>query len=261
MSKYSILIAKRSAQVIIKDFGITDPSDISLDFVAVDRGIFPREAPLQGCDARLLIDVDHSYGIATISSVIPEIGRKRFALAHEIGHFELHRADSNDWKCSESDFLKSYKGSGKEPEANAFAAELLMPEDMFMAYCTGRIPCHSNISEIAGIFNTSYTSTAIRYVEKGNHPCALLLSRDSKISWFWASHDFPYRVLSRGSKINPNSCAGDFFSNNSLPPKDPERVPAFLWLEDTGTANTSTLYENSFAIPRYNTVLTIIWED
>lgn len=49
--------------------------------------------------------------------------RKRFTIAHELGHFFLH--EDNKLKVS-------YRGgqSHEETEANRFAAELLMPEDL-----------------------------------------------------------------------------------------------------------------------------------
>lgn len=53
--------------------------------------------------------------------------RKRFTVAHELGHFSLH-----DDEVHVDQFRNDQSSEGthvKEVEANAFAAELLMPED------------------------------------------------------------------------------------------------------------------------------------
>ncbi len=56
--------------------------------------------------------------------------RKRFTIAHELGHLALHEEDGDmvDYR-NNADAVRPKK----EIEANAFAAELLMPKDIFMA--------------------------------------------------------------------------------------------------------------------------------
>lgn len=64
--------------------------------------------------------------------------RKLFTIAHELGHFFLHSDDLNNGIISyrDSELYSKYddKGRRKEEEANHFAAELLMPKDVFIAY-------------------------------------------------------------------------------------------------------------------------------
>lgn len=59
--------------------------------------------------------------------------RQRFMIAHELGHFLLHRQDSNIFVDDEPvvlfrDQTASEGTKNQEIEANAFAASLLMPE-------------------------------------------------------------------------------------------------------------------------------------
>lgn len=54
-------------------------------------------------------------------------GRRRFSLAHEIAHYLLHADDSHE--IFHRDRRSSLGTSRIEVEANAFAAEILMPED------------------------------------------------------------------------------------------------------------------------------------
>lgn len=254
------LIPTRSAQAIIKDFCVSDPEDIVLEEIMVDRRVFPHESSLKGCEARLLVNKQGNKGLATVDSSIPESGRKRFALAHELGHFELHRKRKRTWMCSAYDFLKWYASAEEEPEANAFAAELLMPEDLFQNHCAGMKPGFSSFTELAGIFCTSLTATAVRYTEIGNYPCVLVSSYKGKISWFRMTNDFPYRVRSVGSQLNALSCAGEYFLKGKLSWPQPERVDPRAWLEDPTSSEGKFIYEESFAMSNYGTVLTVIWE-
>jgi hypothetical protein len=53
-------------------------------------------------------------------------GRRRFTIAHEIGHFVLHQEPSRPERGGAVDEV----GRREEREADAFAAELLMPEHL-----------------------------------------------------------------------------------------------------------------------------------
>ena len=60
-------------------------------------------------------------------------GRKRFTIAHEIGHAVLHADEIEgegivDYR---GDLQYGYAAQGREYEANQFAAALLMPSDVF----------------------------------------------------------------------------------------------------------------------------------
>jgi Zn-dependent peptidase ImmA (M78 family) len=251
----------RIAREITQEFYITQPSHIAIEEIAAYRGVLKRLAMLEGCDARLVLNSKHKTGIATINSTIPEEGRRRFALAHELGHFELHRKNRQIWNCTEFDFLKWYHSNEEEPEANAFAAELLMPEELFRKQTIKKPPGFASVKELLQTFNTSLTATAVRYVEKGNHPCALISSSGGKISWFRRSHDFYHPICKPGSKVLPYSCAGDYFSNGNKPPHEPVKVRAFCWLENSNPNDMTILYEEAIAMPNYGTVLSLIWEE
>ena len=65
--------------------------------------------------------------------------RKRFTIAHELGHYILHRLDNNifvDKKEFKAVFRRDHNSTTgehkQEREANAFAAALLMPEHLLI---------------------------------------------------------------------------------------------------------------------------------
>lgn len=163
--RLSHLLARRSAQKLLVDFSVTEPEHVTPDLFAYDIGVASRLAKLDGCDARLLVSSDRSKGIITVSSSISIVGQQRFALTHELGHFILHRQKQRNWACTEESFHQFYGADAEEPEANAFAAELLMPTDLFLDRCRGKLPSLSTLTELSSEFNTSLTSTTYRFVE------------------------------------------------------------------------------------------------
>lgn len=61
------------------------------------------------------------------------LARRRFTAAHELGHFLLH-ADRMTGFIADATISETDDGAGDlEPEANRFAAELLMPEEVIRA--------------------------------------------------------------------------------------------------------------------------------
>jgi Zn-dependent peptidase ImmA (M78 family) len=81
-------------------------------------------------------------GTIAVNPNDPEV-RRRFTIAHELGHFILHRKNSasSEQLFIDRDFLVKYRSSNKytpadyeqEQQANAFAAALLMPEEFVYA--------------------------------------------------------------------------------------------------------------------------------
>lgn len=65
-------------------------------------------------------------------NISESIERKRFTIAHELGHFLLHAGESfvDDFSSSEVFYrANAVDNAGKEKEANFFAANILMPEE------------------------------------------------------------------------------------------------------------------------------------
>src|SRR5262245_59118721 len=105
-------------------YGFATPDDLVLEDLAFALGVVVLEGRLDSADARLIRR--GQKGLIRVKEDIPEPGRKRFAVAHEIGHWELHQAVSQVLSCTSEDMVAQYKASPPEIEANYFAAELLM---------------------------------------------------------------------------------------------------------------------------------------
>lgn len=97
------------------------------------------------------------------------IGRKSFTIAHELGHYILHK-DLLDKENELVSYIKSWTGNvlpalprsleynKMEAEANDFAARLLMPEETFKKVCE----CSNSIEDVAHYFGVSVQAATIR---------------------------------------------------------------------------------------------------
>ncbi len=105
--------------------------------------------------------VDYEQRTIWVNKSEPAL-RKRFTIAHEIGHAVLHpQVDVVDYR---SNFEKPK--DRKEIEANKFAAELLMPEEYFRdAWSRFR----GNETAVATFFGASVEAAGYRAQNLGLH--------------------------------------------------------------------------------------------
>jgi len=248
--------ARRTAQEIIKYYGITKPDEIEVEAIALDRKVFVNDIVIEGSVARLQVKKQH--GIISVSTGIKEAGKRRFAIAHELGHFELHKEKSKSNICTDKDFLNWYREKIDENEANVFAAELLMPEQIFKKICPRDVPNFGIISNLAEEFNASLTATAFRYVEIGYFPCALVASVGGRIRWMTYSSDFSARIKQIDTPLHKLSIAGASLNGESIP-IIPEIVDDECWLENANQEEDLKLYEHSIQLSSYNTILSLLF--
>lgn len=87
--------------------------------------------------------------------------RKRFTLAHELGHYALHRQLNRNFE--DAALFRDGDTSSLEWEANQFAADLLMPKSEFIKYLR---TCNS-IDSVSNHFDVSPLAVKIRAVQLG----------------------------------------------------------------------------------------------
>jgi hypothetical protein len=117
---------------------------------------------------------------------IRSTGRINFTLAHEFGHYLLHRLAYPDGiRCGEQDFVQWDSEYGQvEHQANVFAANLLMPLDDFRRL----VPSDSGIdldviSDCSERYRVSLIATALRWLSYTEKRAVLVVSRDGFILW------------------------------------------------------------------------------
>lgn len=245
-----------TAKKIIEDYGIHNPEDIDIEAIALDRGLFVMEGPLSGSWARLLRK--GSGGLIRVSSDIAITGQKRFCVAHELGHFLLHSHDDQLEFCSSKDMLPGYERRPEEPEANAFAGELLMPEALVRRRLNPTDLTLARLEEIGAEFGTTISATIHRAVDVAVHVCALVRSEDGVLRSFHVGPDFPFRLREMKSKLDERSCAGEFFRGGTAIEQEAD-VPADAWLEDPRMTGSETVRELTIPMPNYGSALTVLW--
>lgn len=116
------------ARQLLERFGEHLPIDI--EAIVKAHGIVIRSQELEDSVSGMLVIKDGRTAIGLNENHHPN--RQRFTLAHELGHFLLHRNVSNIFIDASTIFFRDGMSSDgsktQEIDANAFAAELLMPE-------------------------------------------------------------------------------------------------------------------------------------
>jgi len=250
-------IAEWEAERLWDIYGIFKPCELCLEDIALARGVLVTEGPLLWMDARLIRNGDR--GFIRIREDIPENGRKRFAIAHEIGHWELHKDISQLFECTEKDLIAKYKGSPEEVEANYFAGALLMPTKIFTANTNGLPMSLDTLRKLQEIFLTSLMATAVRYVELRKDYCAIVCSEAGKVKWWRGSSDFESCFwIPFEHKLSKNTVAGELFVGSVSCSRNLEEVDISEWSEKNDCIGQTVFIEESVFMQRYNQVFTLL---
>jgi len=248
--------AESQADLLLSELQISDPSDIDVDAIAMARGALVIDGGLTGAEARLTRSPKISF--IRVNLGIRELGRRRFAVAHELGHLLL-QGSSQFVLCSDKDLVPFYTNSPDELEASAFASALLMPTRMFEPLCRTASPSVSYVAELAQRFQVTLTAAATRYIQFCPHRCCLVASTGGKIRYHRKTQDFGYFIAPR-ENLTSGTYAADFFKGRQLPVGMRE-VNATAWLEGKQIDPNKTIREESIAMPYYDSVLTLLWID
>ena len=170
---------KPAVEKILRDFGLDDVVGQDLTKLVYARGLMYRELPMSGCEGMIVFD-DCGKAAITVKSTTRSKARKRFSIAHELGHYELgHGVTHFEDELS----LNYYRRGYQESEANEFASELLMPTDYFLRAIAGRRFTPTLVNEVAGMFGTSLSSVLIKYMDYAELPLSVELRKDGATEW------------------------------------------------------------------------------
>ncbi len=199
----NLIKAKGAAFRLHQEFKIKKPADIRLKISQWLRMSLVLEAELDGAEARLIRE--GSMGLVRINSKIPEPGRKRFAASHELGHWQIH--ERGVYICTAAD-MADYQKSPREVEANAFAAEFLMPSFLFRPLCANKSPSLELVEELKIRFNTTLTATTFRMMDEISADCMMLLTKNRKVERWRKSPNCALPLfVETGSSLSPQSVA------------------------------------------------------
>ncbi len=124
---------REKVEALLKQNRIHKPP-VPVEKIAARLGLDVRSAPLDGDLSGVLVRNDGEVYIGVNS--LHHMNRRRFTIAHELGHFALHRGIrmhvDRDFRVNWRDDDSSKAVDPEEMEANRFAAELLMPTHLLL---------------------------------------------------------------------------------------------------------------------------------
>jgi Zn-dependent peptidase ImmA (M78 family) len=252
------------ANHVLDRLNITIEEDLLLlNEIVQARGAIIHECPIEGSEARLLVGLGKP--IISISSS-PSINplRRRFSIAHELGHLELHRGANTLRSCTKVDIQEKPMETSItiEQEANQFASAFLMPARFVEHPFTENKPSFDLISEWAEKLQTSLAATALRFTYFTREPVAVIYSFRGKIQYFQSSSEFMELGVfpDVNKQVGPNTVAMQLFAKREVP-RQWQEVRAAEWFRDNANAfdREDTIREWSIDMPNFEAVLSLLW--
>lgn len=237
---------------LVQDYCWDKPEPVPVDDIAMDHGILCLEAKLTGCLARLVRKGNR--GVIRTHDGIRESGRRRFAVAHELGHWFLHESESQFFICTGED-MRDYKRSPVEVEANLFASELLLPTAVFRPLAEATNPRLDSIKDLASKFDTSLTATGMRFVDENRYECILVLSTGGVVIWSKQKGGRSGLRIEKGMNLSPDSLAFYAPTNGDC---NPQVVAAEAWITQNAFNRKLEITEQSWFLRDYNSVLSLL---
>lgn len=190
----------------------------------------------------LIADDAKDNGVILIQPT-PSIGRKRFTIGHELGHFLLlhHDKGSIDLKgqklhrnLSATEIAKNQK---IESEADAFSTELLLPTHLITPLINSR-PSIKDAIKIASQFEMSVQATINRLVniKVWCSTIIVFLNKDATIQYSIASQNELYDALAFRKKQH---CGSKIENWPSRGQSVKQVVPASKWLKENFSPESS----------------------
>lgn len=246
-------LAVTTARSFLAEFGID--AGMRLDRIAPQLGLRVVEVNAESFDGALLRVVGEPRGTVALRRTITEEGRKRFTLAHEIGHYLLPNQQEALRPCVPTEIESwSTANAGYEVDANTFAAEVLMPRERIAAALKAA-PSLAAARALAAELGTSLTATLLRLVESSTFRVALVVSRGGRSEWYRASSEFGRAV--RLGPLDERTGPAAYFRTNALP-SGVHKIQADAWLFDSNLRQDAATWEESAALTAYNIVLTLL---
>lgn len=221
---------------------------MALDVLVIPYGV-------NGASARLVRGKDG--GRIRLNPKIKEEGARRFAIGHELGHWLMHEAESQMFVCSAAD-LRDYRNSPLEAEANYFSSELLMPAGLFRPLMEKAEPDLNLLKEWASLFRASLTATTLRFIRDSKHDCIAASIKNGVVDWSWKKEDGRKVWLQSKQRIEEGSLAWELHKGRGVPAKM-EVVDPTAWFRHLPFQFSGEVQEQSFLMPSYNAIFTLLW--
>jgi IrrE N-terminal-like domain len=229
---------------------------VDLDHLAGQLGLTIVEVESKSFEGALLRSSRTLSGRILLRSGIRELGRRRFTIAHEIGHYILHR--NQQMPCSPG-VIESWKEGQPTPEreADTFASELLLPMNDVTQYINNRWPSMEVVAHVADHFGSSLMAAGRKFCDVASQACAIVWSSQRQIRWFHGSPTFAH-FIEVGKEIDIHSIAYRAYERKALP-NEMEEVPAETWIKSSWLRQGAVVSEQTVSMPSYDGCLSLVW--
>lgn len=179
--------------------------------------------------------------------------RQRFTICHELAHIVLGLPSQH----GRSPWWSYAKRPLAEILCDVFAAELLLPHDLFKPEAERAVIGLQAVEDIAARFQASLTATGSRYAAVVSTPLAFVLSEQGKVRYASRSS----ALQEAGAWIPPRLDLSDGCLSKKAragtPCDNREEVSADIWFSDWERGGT--LLEEARHFPQWDQTLTLLW--
>jgi hypothetical protein len=258
-----------AAQKLMSELGFADITDINIEEIASYLGCTLIEEPLDSSDGKI-IRGSSSVTIIKVDSKIQHLARRRFTIAHEIGHFILHKkldvhSDNSNTLNWFKDLENQAKRGVQEFEANDFASELLMPSEYFIE--DARTNCFSpeHLQWLADRYKTSLTSTAFRLLHLNVFPIYISMLSNGIIKYSKKSESFKVWYKDNRRLPPPEQSVAQEYINSDYEfiytrDEKGQEINKSVWFELYKDEPDSPYIEYCIPTKRYKTIISIVWK-
>jgi len=256
------------AKKFLRENGFSEITNIPMKIIVGGLGALLIEEPIKNAEG--IIHFGDPLSIIKINSEIKYETKKRFTIAHEIGHLLMHKdiephfdnENTLNWFNANEHQLKKGK---QELEANEFAAELLMPEEVFIKESSNHLFSPDLLMYLADRFQTSLTSTVFRYVNFPLHPIFIFFISNGIIKYWKKSFDFKAFCKDITKLPSPEDSVAreyidadyDFIYTGK---EKTQEILKSTWFKLNNYEEDSKYYEYCIPTKQYKTIVSIVWE-
>ena len=197
------------------------------------------------------------WGIFYNSKAHPE--RQRFTVAHELGHFVLHRSRQPSFNCDKESVYSGIDSLKQiEREADDFASNLLMPGKLLRDRITGKHVDFRLLGQLAKAFGVSLEAMCIRVVKFTEQRAVLVHWDYGFMKYQWRSQSAVRTGVKLRSTNDPQEPLPDTLASDEdiVQEWDGIQMPAKQWCSSEPTG--ITLREMKHSFPSGNRVLSLL---
>lgn len=181
---------------------------VNLEHICNELGIKVKKDKPLGKDGYLVCQ--NGKKIILVNSLVTNRHRQNFIIAHELGHFLLHRDQLYSCDHISEAVNQNVNSQSQENEANEFASELLIPQWELVNHLPISAVTFSDIFHIADTFDVSVTHAAMKSVLASYAENEVLICYEGqKRKWFVSANRYTY------ASMIPTHCPVDLFLSKS----------------------------------------------